>query len=321
MSKEVLKQMKIKIIMKKLFRNFLMMAGVGAVAVLSSCDETTEGPVTAGPSVTIQVETPKDTYAVGESVDFDIDFTAASGLAGATLTDGVIESVIDLNAVGIASDTSGSFTLTGYVVSEGTANTTLTVEFEIEDLDGRVALATVDLEIVDAINSFTTVLIGGFNNLTLGSHYDALADSVYSTSNIRNNAANQAKIDFVYYFSDASQRTIAAPDNSDAQTTWAAQNTSNPAWPFETTQNSTKFKQAAQGTNFEFINSNDALESAFGEVGTSESRITDLTAGATVAFQIATARGSRYGVFEVQEVVGNSSGSITLDVKIQSIDN
>lgn len=311
--------------MKKLLRNALMLSAMAGTLFFTACDDEDEVAVD-GPSLTLTSQL-QDAYAEGSEVDLTYEFDAP-GRIGQVMFDFIIDgtsvsdSTVTETQLGFtAEDTTGTFDFS-FDVPEGTAGSDFVVEVTIIDRSNqRFVNDDAEFEVLEAINTYTTVLIGGFNNLSTGSFYDAISDSVYSTSNVRSSVANQGNIDFLYYFSNASQRTIASPDNTEAEATWAAQNPSNPAYPFTQVENSTRFTIAAQGTNFGFITTNAQLEAAFSEVGTETTRVTDLQEGSLVAFRVDNSRGSRYGVFQVTDVSGNSSGSITIDVKSQSEDN
>ncbi len=310
--------------MKKLLRNAMMLSAMAGTLFFTSCGEDEVLVTVDAPSLTLTSQL-EDSYAEGEEVLLTYGFNAPGKIGqvkfeffigGSSQSDTTLtETELGLTA----QDTTGTFDLS-FNVPTGTAGSIFAVEATIIDRSNQ-QFVNDDAEflISAAVNSYTTVLIGGFNNLTIGSFYDALADSVYSSSSVRNSVVNQGSIDFMYYFTDASQRVIASPDNAATKTTWNAQD-SNP-YPFTSTENSTVFKPATSAVGFGFINSNEQIRAAFGEVGDETSRVTNLAVGQFYAFRIDSDRGGRYGVFQVTAVAGNSTGSITLDVKSQSVDN
>ncbi len=310
--------------MQKFLKNGLLLM-TATTLLFTACDpEDGTETMIDGPTLTLTSQL-ENSYPEGAEVDLSYEFDAP-GRIGQVIFEIFIDgtssnsTTFTESELGFNSeDTTGAFTITVTVPQE-TAGSIITAEVEFIDRENQSTINDdAEFEIIQAINSYSATLIGGFNNLETGSFYDALADSVYSASSVRNSVSNQGNIDFLYYFSDPSQRTIASPDNSSAQITWEAQDPN--AYPFTTTENSTRFKIAAAGTNFNFINTNEQIAAAFSEVGNETERVTNLQAGSLVAFRIDAARGTRYGVFQVTNVSGNSSGSITIDVKTQSIDN
>lgn len=310
--------------MKKLFRNALMLSAMAGTLFFTACDDDGDEIAVDGPSLTLTTQL-EDAYAEGDEVDLTYDFDAPGRIGQVIFElfiDGtsVLDSTVTETQLGFTSeDTTGTFDFS-FNVPEESAGSTIVAEVTIIDRSNQQFVNDdAEFEVLEAVNTYTTVLIGGFNNLERGSFYDAISDSVYSASSVRGSVANQGNIDFLYYFSDVSQRTIASPDNTEAQVTWDAQDDN--TYPFTQTENSTRFTIAAAGTNFDFINSNAELEDAFSEVGDETTRVTNLEEGDLIAFRVDNSRGSRYGIFQVVDVAGNSSGSITIDVKSQSEDN
>jgi len=297
---------------------------------LVNCGDDNEG-ITLPPDLPIVtvVTTPdeiNDTIPIflGGSVEFDIAITAEGGFNTLSLTGRDMANNLIINE-----DTSRAPGETVTVFNVNYAfdfsdplfeNQIIDVTISVTDDQNQTSNEEFVIVINEGIDEFTAVLIGGFNNNNLGSSYDAQSDSVFLANNIRNDVTNQSRIDFVYYFADLPQRTIASPDNDEAEITWGAQNPGS-TWPFGSIENSTRFKIPLGTTNFAGLATPNDLSSLFGEVDTGDSRVTDLTEGTVVSFQLGGDRGSRFGAFEVAAVEGNSSGTITLNVKIERQDN
>lgn len=313
--------------MKNLLKSSFILLAVASMTFLASCgDEDVEEP-SAAPTATAtfyingeQAASPASAE-IGDvvSADFGIESEGNFNVLRVFLAAGLDEIYsIELprtNITGVADFT--SFTITGlelFTIADSLESSNLSVYYEVIDDEDQMFTSTTNfgIEVESAVNAYETVLIGGFNSETLGSSYDADADSVYFASNLRGNAENQAKIEFVYYFANTPQRTIAAPNSSSAQTTWEAQNTS--TWPFDLTENATVFQVADESFDFDAANSSSDLAAAYSEVSTDLDRVTNLEVGSVVIFKTV---GDKIGAFEVTNVDGNSSGSITLSVKIQ----
>lgn len=315
--------------MKRLFQNLLLIGLMATAVFMYSCGEdTTEEPALAKPTITLSGDLlSQTTFEVGDSVGFNVSFTAEAEFSGfnyqVTINkDSVNEQTQAMQYVtptdlGFTNnETSGMFGFSiMQEIPEELAGTTISLYLEVVDKENQIASETFDFAVIESINEFETVPFGGFNSESLGSSYDASSDSVFFASNLRGNAANQARIDFVYYFADTPQRTIAAPNNDEAELTWDAQNSS--AWPFDVTENATTFQVADVGFDFDAASTSMDLSNAYSEVLTGESRITGLEVDDVVVFKLDASRGEKFGAFKVTAVDGNSSGSITLTVKIQ----
>ncbi len=311
--------------MKGLLKNTFLIALLAVAGFVVSCTEDEEPTATKpSASVSFKVEGQVATSAMpGDTISYAVTANAAGGVNrivgkvsdGTNTTDLFDVSRLDLN---IESGETTADYASFIVPTAAAAGKTWEFWFVVVDEIGTSS-DTVSFEVeIDAvpINEFETVLIGGFKSAAYGSSYDAMTDSVYFVSGITADVANQAKIDFIYYFSDASQRTIASPDNVEAEATWKAQSAA--AWPFPNTENSTKFQETTLTTaQFDAITAGTEIAAAYSEVATGLSRVTDLAVDNVVAFKLAEARGGKMGLFKVKAVDGNSSGTITIDVKIE----
>ncbi|MEM7548784.1 MAG: hypothetical protein AAF363_03870 [Bacteroidota bacterium] len=298
---------------------YSIMLFAGLTFIVSSCSDD-EPVVLSTPTITFASGISSTTAFPGDTVNIQGVAMAEAGVNAVRITIGSQpEQEIFTRPSGVSQT---EYLINENIVIDNSSNPgDLFVEFTVvsDDVDQLPVTEIFTITVEEGIDEFVAVLIGGFNNNSLGSSYDTQADSVFTAGNLRNMGMNQSRIDFVYYFADIPQRTIASPDNNEAEITWNEQNTL--SWPFETNENSTRFKATPNGFDFEAATSPQDLANAFSEVGTGESRVTDLSIGQTVAFQLDAGRGSRFGVFEVINVEGNSSGAITIDVKIQLSNN
>ncbi|MBV6646490.1 MAG: hypothetical protein KI790_13625 [Cyclobacteriaceae bacterium] len=315
--------------MKNQFRKWMLVSALGAVVMYGCSSDDSEDPTPDGPELTMTAKVGSTDAAfqsggdllAGDSIIFNASVTAPGGfnvLREITASTGIQVTRTDLGLD--AGATQATIPTFAVKTSGEQANSTATLTFIAVDENSQTDTVIYEVNIIQGIEEYTAILIGGFNNATLGSFYDAKDDSVYNYSPVNTTLANQEKIDFIYYFADTPQYTLASPDNTEVQATWDGQTTL--AWPFSTeTENSTKFKAVAQGFDFDGVATGAQLASAYSEVGDGLSRITGLSAGAVYAFQLDQSRGSRYGVLEVVTVEGNSSGSIEINVKVQTEDN
>jgi hypothetical protein len=163
------------------------------------------------------------------------------------------------------------------------------------------------------LNVYSTRLLGGGNNPSLGSFYSTREDSVYFTSRA---TEKQSFIDLIYYFGSQSgdSAVIAAPsdivfNNPNDQNPHVAVKT----W---TTKNDTRFRVLdISSTEFAAM-LNDSLLQAELDSGTTLTKATKLSIGDIVGFK--TIQG-KLGAFEVKGIENGTAitRSITLDVKVQ----
>jgi hypothetical protein len=113
----------------------------------------------------VSINTQKNNYEIGETIELEVDFEAQSGIAGAVfylMSDNNINFnpiVIDLNEEGVANDTLGNFQFEINVPNE-LAGSTISLRIEIEDTNGKKAQSekfiAVNLPEAPSVNMTTT---------------------------------------------------------------------------------------------------------------------------------------------------------------------
>lgn len=161
------------------------------------------------------------------------------------------------------------------------------------------------------IKSYNDVILGSYNNATLGSSFASVDGLVYSLADAK---ANSNKIDFVYFYGATNLATMAAPNDvllDEVFTTASAPST----W---TVRNATKMKKSAlTATAFDAI-TNDAAIIA-DATGLSASHVNSLAVGDVITFETAStsAFASKKGMLKITEITGTDAGSIKFTVKVQ----
>jgi len=318
--------------MRKLLNQLLLFSAIGGTMFLASCGSDDSEP--APPEVTIQVTGDTDTqsnFDVGETVEWDIVYTAEAGISsfaytpivdGATQTRVILNPATDLGIDLSSNGTEGEFTY-GLELQESLAGTSVSIVFEIIDQEEGSATETVTFSVnaAPAIDEFTTVLLGGFQNSTDPSFYNTIDNTTYTYSEAQTNSSTT---DLLFYYADTPGYTIAAPDNSEANTTLETQTGSGTLTSF-TTRLSTRFKELDPAFDYDAQTTSSDLENAYPEVGDDMERIIDLSVGQVFAVRTDDTRGAIYGIIEVAAMDdgtgGGSQRAITLNVKIQSVDN
>ncbi len=315
--------------MKKLLNQLFLFSAIGGTLFLASCGSDDPEPV-AEVSITVTGDTDtQSNFDSDETVDFNIAYTSEAGISSFVYTpsvDGNVQSEVILNpAVDLGLDLTtqaneGSFNF-GFELNETLAGSQVSITFEIVDQTGGSASETVTFQVnaAPAISEYTAVLLGGFQNANEPSFYNVIDNTTYTYSEAQNNSETT---DLLFYYADTPGYTIAAPDNSQANTTLEAQTASGSLTTFAT-RLSTRFKLLDGSFDYDAQTTSADLENAYPEVGDDQERITQLSAGQVFAIRTDNNRGTRYGVIEVESVAGTqgSERAITLNVKIQSVDN
>lgn len=313
--------------MKKLLNQLFLFSAIGGTLFLASCGSDDPEPV-AEVSITVTGDTDtQSNFDANETVDFNIAYTSEAGISSFIYTptvDGTVQSEVILNpAVDLGLDLTtqaneGSFDF-GFELNETLAGRQVSITFEIVDQTGGSASETVTFQVnaAPAISEYTAVLLGGQLNGTTGSFYNSVDNAVYTVGTADD---NDDLVDLVFYYvnTDGLRNIIAAPDNDEVQTTFETSG----SWPL-VTENSSRFKPLDVSFDYDGASSSADLENAYPEVGDNQERMLDLQVDQVFAFQTETNRGSRYGIIQVASIDGTqgSERSITLNVKIQSVDN
>lgn len=292
---------------------------MAAILIFTSCSGDEEsGPSTAAPSISVSFLVngiTSATAAPGDSISFALSATAEGGI------NRIFGSGLDINKNDLPLENEGTTTTISVfaIPSEDAAGQTLLFSFILVDDINRTDTAEVSIPISElTISEFETVLIGGQNNTTLGSFYDAASDSVYSASNAFM-PANQPNIDFVFWYGATSLYAIGSTLDATAVTAF---NGANINLENLTTRNATLFKALDDVTvaNFDAVFSASGITDLTGEVGFTETKLTALAANDIFAIQLSEDRGSKYGIVKVVSTAGTAGGDrvITLDVKIEN---
>ncbi len=291
--------------MKKIFALFLTVATVGAIFTSCKKDE----PV--GPTISYDTNigvTANTTVDPGDTVDVGVIMTAGDAdLSELKVTVSYDGALAQEYATESQSGTSGKYdTKIATRSTEGTETYTFTVT-DKDGLTGELKLTITTESSSVAYTTFADKDLGNQNHATKGSFF-ATADGSISLTAAANSAP--ATIDFAHYYGATNMATIAAPDNSQAQTIF----TSMSGWA---TQNATKFKTSTMTkAEFDAIADGSEINAAYSaSTATEASHATQLAADDVVAFS--TAAGKK-GLILVKSISGDNStsGSMVITVKI-----
>jgi hypothetical protein len=277
--------------------------GLGAVCAMflfNSC-ETTTNPV---PVISYDQTSPI-VLGIGEdAVTLTGSIVAEAGLSTVKiyktvgLSESLIETITDFGSgiVTTSDNINYDFTLG---ITDLTAETT--IKITAIDKDAQEVSESIVIQVTEGtISSFTAILLGGQTNAE-PSCLDANTGTRYSV----NQSASADVIDFVYYYGATNLATIAAPNDPSVNGTGVnALNWTNDWDP----QNATLFGSSS----LVFATVTYAELSAI--TGLTDSKENELAIDDVIAFQ--TVDGKK-GIAVVTDLTTGTSGSITLNVKIQ----
>lgn len=198
-----------------------------------------------------------------------------------------------------------SFTTAAYPVA-GSERWT----FTIKDKDGEskeLAFVITTVGTAPDITTFTDVVLGSYDNATIGSSFASSTGDVFKIAEAKANAAN---VDWLYFYGVTNLATLAAPDDAAAATIFNSATNGLQTW---SVRNATRFRLVTEGAVWDNINT--AADIAAIATGTTETKVNDLQTGNIVAFKTVD---NKYGVIAIGSIVTGAAGSITYTVKVQN---
>ena len=171
------------------------------------------------------------------------------------------------------------------------------------------------LDPASSIINSTAVLLGAQGNAANGSFYNALENQVLRLAEARDNSEN---VDFLYYWGETNNHTIAALGDDGAEAVFTAVNADISGFD---PQPDTQFGEATgiDAVNFDEIISQKQLDDAIlDDVVINQSSVPNLAEGSVFLIELSEDRGGNLGLVKVASVGGpeNGNGTITLDVKL-----
>lgn len=283
--------------MKKL--NWLLVSALFLGATFfTGCEED---PLTEDDDITVSAPNLPETVEVGDATDLTFSVIAEARIESIELRKGV--DVLDTKEDGFTNNTSDNYVYT-YTATEAEAGTTVSFRLVVTDKKDNVENYDFSIEVESlaaTIDEFTAIIMGAHEN-EIGSFLDVLTGTVYTTSEA---ADNQEDVDIVYYYGNENEATLAAPDDAGA----SEFNIYNlDGW---TTKNSTRFTDILS-TEFSEILSSDDIDGLV--ASPSATKANQLSVGDVVGF---TTVSGKKGVAQVDDIETGTTGSITINVKVQ----
>jgi hypothetical protein len=205
---------------------------------------------------------------------------------------------------------------TPYFIWEGSFiksfNPIETWEFTVRDRYGKSAVVSIEIEadtslVIGGIDSFLDVHLGAQDNGQKGGCFSLADGSIFL---LEDASLVPEKIDLLYYYYGEDENVIASP----------GANIEDGVYPDELApagweiRNTTRFiKTGIAPEEFDLIQ-NDSLLIASYQEGEGKRKAKNLLVNDIYSFKT---QDQRFGLFKVREVVGEQSGQITFDIKIQ----
>jgi len=286
--------------MRKIRLFYLLIA---SATILGACSKTNDNPPGGNPiSITLNPTTAN--VAAGDSVTINCSITDNNNLKDVVIS----ESTGGGSSAQLASYTisgkSYSFPYTYHVPNGLASGTKIVITFLVDDNStNNTATTTITVGTGSAgdFNTYSAVLLGSYNDPSVGSFYASSNNTVYTVSTANQ---NQSLIDMVFYYGSSNQYTLAAPSDGSFGTGSGQINSLGiQNW---STRNATSFRKTSlTESDFNAINSGSAIATAYTNGTSTDTKANMLAAGNIVAFKTAP---GKYGLIDVKTVNnGNAS--------------
>ena len=289
---------------------------VASMVFTTSCGQE-EDVTPAAPSIEIEgaADATGTTVNVGEAVNFSVKVAALGGFNTIRVdkTVGTGSTTTYVEQAKPAGQTITTFTLPfTYTPTAAEAGKKVTFDFTVTDDNTKTSAHTFVVTVNEpAISEHQTVLMGAQRNAAEGSFYNAINKQVYLLSAAQN---NKTSVDLLYYYGANNLATLAAPTDADSKAVYGETN-------LQGMTNATNFTRTT--AVYADVKTSSDIRNAWLEkkTGTVDTKVTSLKVGDVVAFQLADSRGYRLGVAQVVSVDAVNTGKITLNVKMQTVNN
>jgi len=182
--------------------------------------------------------------------------------------------------------------------------------FTITDKDGQSSELSfvVTTTAGGPIKTHSQKILGSYDNAA-GSSFASADGIVYSLADAK---TNSAKVDWMYYYGNSNDATLAAPSDASVATVFTDATNGPAKWGV---RNSTKLGKVTLPSGVTFDNIANDTEIIPLATGITDTKVTKLTVGQIVAFKTAA---GKMGIIKVEAITGTTgAGSITYSVKVQ----
>jgi hypothetical protein len=296
--------------MKKLVYLFAMLL-VSGLFYMTSCTEEEEGDV----KPTINFKGGAGYVSQDVTLDTDAEFTIGITAASNSSSNAKL-SLLELtrvynNATWFTWDTAIDVSYYSIDITMTTLNVegTERITFKITDKDGQTSEIAVNITTESSagpITAFDQKILGSYQSAT-GSSFASADGSIYSLAEAK---ANQAKVDWMYFYGASDLATIASPNDSHAALVFNNATNGLQTW---TTKNNTLFRKVTTVIDWNAI-TDDSIIMQEAATEPDQTRITSLAVGDVLLFKTVT---SKYGMIKVNNIAVGADGTIDISVKVQ----
>jgi len=283
----------------------LSIALIAMIGLFTSCedDETTN-------EIFITERNAPESIKVGDTTELEFSIQSDADLAKIELfknndrlntkEDNFKENTSDIYTYTFIADTSDagktlSFAL--YVIDENDLEERYDFEIAVEEIEVTG----------DPIETYSDKILGSYDNTSDGSSFASIDGTVYSWSDA---SANSEKVDLVYFYGATNEATLAAPNDSDAESVFDFSN-----WD---TQNATKFGTTTlTASDFDAIDDDITIKEEASDL--TATKVNQLSVDDVIAFETAStsAHASKKGLIKINSITTGSDGTIDITVKVQ----
>ena len=295
-------------------RNLLVLAALGSLVTFSSCDGDDDG-TPPQPNLTLTANSDSVQAVAGDTISFEVNVNHEKDLESFTVA-GNPPTRVDTSISGIGSQ---GFNYQFSYVVPGSLGAGTEVDFTFTVTDEDQESASQEYKVIvtqsgSALNEYTAIMMGADRNSEFGSFYSTSENNVYKVSGVNGeNSDNRSLVDFIFYYGDDNNASIAAPSDETA-TVFDVYNVQN--WS-DNERNGTNFSTSV-GLSFSEVSSDNINQVRSAVEGGNNTLAKKLSEGDVVGF---ITESGNAGAFRVDEISVPSSSdresSIELSVKVE----
>jgi hypothetical protein len=289
----------------KQIKMILGIALIAMIGIFTACEEDETATLTITP------DTVPDSIQVGTEVTLKFSVIVDEKIESIELRKGT--TTLDTKTDGFTDNSSDNYSYTGVLADTADAGKNLSFALIVTDNKGNdnsrdFEIYVKELETTgDPISTYSDKILGSYDNTTDGSSFASIDGTVYSWTDATNNSD---EVDLVYFYGATNEATIAAPDDSDAESVFDFS-----GW---STQNATKFGTTTL-TPGDFDAIDDDVEIKEEASNLTATKVNKLSADDVIAFETAStsANASKKGLIKINSITSGSDGTIDITVKVQ----
>jgi len=289
----------------KQIKMILGIALIAMVGIFTACEEDETATLNITP------DTVPDSIQVGTEVTLKFSVIVDEKIESIELRKGT--KTLDTKTDNFTDNSSDNYSYTGVLADTADAGSELS--FALIVTDNKANEESYDFDIYvkelettgDPINTYSDKILGSYDNTTDGSSFASIDGTVYSWTDATNNSG---EVDLVYFYGATNEATLAAPNDSDAESVFDFS-----SW---STQNATKFGTTTlTASDFDAIDDDVKIKEEASNL--SATKVNKLSADDVIAFETAStsANASKKGLIKINSITTGADGTIDITVKVQ----